>query len=156
MDADKGSWHWWVARQEQGPTFLDESRETVANRIKTHVGSVVSNSDDDCSRFSIGAARFAEIEPNELDHVRFEEVNVPPRSAFHLGQTARFRREEVARAAIDGPLRNATTRYARLHRCLAGGNVKHTKWDAGGCPGAVVGAEAPRRPQELESWLAFV
>ena len=31
-----------------------------------------------------------------------------------------------------------------------------TKWDAGGCPGAVVGAEAPGRPQELESWLAFV
>jgi hypothetical protein len=31
-----------------------------------------------------------------------------------------------------------------------------TEWDASGCPGAIVRAEAPRRAQELKSWLAFV
>lgn len=70
-------------------------------------------------------ARLAEIEPDELDHVGLEEVHVPPGRPLHLREAASLRREEVARAPVHGPLRDASRRHARLHRSFARCHVEH-------------------------------
>ncbi len=76
-------------------------------------------------KWELTAASLAEVEPHQLDHVGLEQVDVPPGPAFHGRHGARFGREEVAGAAVDGPFGHAAQRHARLHRRLARRHVQH-------------------------------
>ena len=62
------------------------------------------------------AARFAEIQSDQLDHVRLQEIDVPPRWTLHFGHSARIGREERTGATVDGAVGVGVQRHAGLHR----------------------------------------
>ena len=64
---------------------------------------------NDCN---LTTAALAKVDANQLNHVGFEEVDVPPGRFFHLGQAARAKVEEGAGASVHGLLRNSSFRHA--------------------------------------------
>ena len=73
-------------------------------------------------------ATLTEVDPDELDHVGFEEVDIPPGRLFNLSEGAGIEVEEGACAAIDSLLWDASLRNAGLHRGLASRHVQN--WEA--------------------------
>jgi len=65
---------------------------------------LVKNQTDD----QVGLLKLTKIEPDELHHVRLQQVHVPPGNAFGPSQSASVNIEEGTRASIDGLLWNAT------------------------------------------------
>ena len=125
MHGDERSGHRWIARQKQRSAFLEAAGEAVADRVRAQVGSVVAHADDDRGLATFGAARLAEVDTNQLHHVRFEEIDVPPRAPLHLGHGARLGVEERRGRTVDGFLRDSAVGDGRLHRRFSSGHVQH-------------------------------
>ena len=78
-------------------------------------------------KYFLTTAGFAKVKSHQLDHVGLKKVDVPPGRTLHFGQTACFRREEIAGATIDSSLRNTASSYTRLHGRLTGRYVQNWK-----------------------------
>jgi len=50
MDAHKGSWHGWVAGQEERLSRLQETREAIADGIRAQIRPVVAHSHHNSGR----------------------------------------------------------------------------------------------------------
>jgi len=79
VNADESARHGRIARQEERASFLDESRVAIANGVDPQIGAAVPHSNYNRRRLITTAARFAEIQSDQLDHVRLQEIDVPPR-----------------------------------------------------------------------------
>ncbi len=128
VDRDEGARHRGVAGEEQRPALLDDAGEAVAHGVDPEVGPVVAHPDDDGGLAAFGAARLAEVHPDQLDHVGLEEVDVPPGGALDLRQGARVEVEEGGGRAVDGLLRDPALHDRALHGGLAGGHVQDCKY----------------------------
>ena len=71
------------------------------------------------------AAALSGVDPDQLDHVGLQQVDVPPGRLLHLCQGAGGQVEEGAGAAVHGLLGDPALGDARLHRRLPRGNVEH-------------------------------
>lgn len=71
------------------------------------------------------AARFAEVQSHQLNHIRFQQVYVPPWSTFGPCQGAGLRRVNLTAASVNGALRNSALRAAGLHRRFAASHVQN-------------------------------
>ena len=65
----------------------------------------------------------SEVDPDQLDHVRLQQVDVPPGGAFDLRLRAGGLREEGTGAAVDGLLGETTLQDRGLHGRFAGRDV---------------------------------
>ena len=66
-----------IAHQEERPTLLDATRESVANGVGAQVWPVVSDSDYDGGTPPLGTARLSEVDADQLNHVRLQEIDIP-------------------------------------------------------------------------------
>ena len=86
---------------------------------------------DHCSCYTrpgqTSVLRLTEVQPDELHHVRLQQVHVPPGHTFRPGQGACVHIEEGTSAAVDSFLRNATQIRADLHRSLSCSHVQNCK-----------------------------
>lgn len=151
VNTDESARHWGVAREEQGLALLQEPGESVADRVSAQVRPVVAHANDDGRRFVLATTGLSEVQADELDHVGFEEVDIPPGGGLWFGQRACFRAEERACGAVDGLLRHASQLRTYLHRRLSGRHVQHTKWDSFGDPLSSLVADPPGGPEEFEA-----
>lgn len=74
---------------------------------------------------ALTAASLSEVEADQLHHVRFQKVDVPPGRPLRSRQGARVEVEEGAGASVDGLLRDATLLGTDLHWRLPRCHVQH-------------------------------
>ena len=72
-------------------------------------------------------ARLAEVQSHQLHHVRFQQVHVPPWSAFRLRQGAGLRRVSLTAASVNRALWKSALHGAGLHRRFAACHVQNCK-----------------------------
>ena len=66
-----------MSHQEEGSALLDATSESVADGVGAQVRPVVSDSDDDGGTPSLGTTRLSEVDADQLNHVRLQEIDIP-------------------------------------------------------------------------------
>ena len=123
VHGDERPGHRRVAGQEERPALLEAAREAVADWVDAEIGPVVAHPDHDGGLPVLGAAGLAKVDSDELDHVGFQQVDVPPGAALDVGEGAGVGVEEGGGGAVHGLLGNAALHNGALHGGLAGGNI---------------------------------
>ena len=66
-----------MSHQEERSALLDATGESVADGVGAQVRPVVSDSDDDGGTPPLGTARLSEVDADQLNHVRLQEIDIP-------------------------------------------------------------------------------
>lgn len=66
----------------------------------------------------------AEVDADQLNQIRFQQVDVPPGTAFRLRHRTCVAVEIRAGGAVDGALRRPLSHSRGLHRCLSDSHVQ--------------------------------
>lgn len=74
---------------------------------------------------TLTATRFSKVQSHQLNHVGFQQVNVPPRSTLWFRQGAGIGVEEGAGTAINGFLGNSTGFCTDLHGGLSSSHIQN-------------------------------
>lgn len=113
-----------VAFRPLAANVISHVREEVIVESEMTISSKMSAKSVLYSRLcQLTTAALAKVNPDQLDHVGLQEVDIPPGTLLHLRQGAGAQVEEGASAPVHGLLGDPTLRHTALHRSLASSHI---------------------------------